>query len=108
MEIRELYFSEHQTYKTFLMEGLINDENNFRISPDDEMKADFSTNGKADSFTLGAFVDGNPAGVVSFQREGIDRVKLRHKGLLFRMFVSATYRGRGIAKELTARTIENG
>lgn len=79
MEIRELYFSEHQTYKTFLMEGLINDENNFRISPDDEMKADFPTNGKADSFTLGAFVDGNLAGVVSFQREGIDRVKLRHK-----------------------------
>ena len=106
MEIKELQSSEHREYKTFLMEGLINDESNFKISPDDETRADFPTKDAADSFTLGAFVDGSLAGVVSFQRDGFDREKLRHKGLLFRMYVSPVHRGKGIAKELIAETIK--
>ena len=53
-----------------------------------------------DSFTLGAYVDDQLAGVVSFEREGATREKLRHKGLLFRMYVNNAFAGKGIGKQL--------
>jgi hypothetical protein len=47
--------SDLHQYKSFLMRGLINDEENFRITPSDEIYADFPTQDTPDSFTLGAF-----------------------------------------------------
>jgi cyclohexyl-isocyanide hydratase len=112
MEILELPSTQYVEYKRFFMEGLIRDEERFRISPGDEEKAAFPTEDRADSFTLGAYLDGVLAGVVSFQREGRDREKLRHKGLLFRMYVSPEARGNGIAQaligEVVARAIRLG
>lgn len=93
-------------YKAFFKEGLINDEDNFRITPDDDAAEPFPTQARADSFTLGAFIDGYLAGIVSFQREGSNREKLRHKGLLFRMYVSGRVRGQGVGKLLVAALLE--
>jgi GNAT superfamily N-acetyltransferase len=100
MEIREMPSSQAAGYKRFFMEGLIRDEDSFRISPGDESNAPFPTEDRPDSFTLGAYLDGDLAGVVSFQREGRDREKLRHKGLLFRMYLSPNARGKGIGRAL--------
>lgn len=87
-------------YKNFLLPGLIKDEENFRITPADDLEAPFPTKDKADSFTLGVYMDDVLAGVVSFTRDGIDREKLQHKGILFRMYVDVNFRGKGIAKKL--------
>lgn len=105
IEIREIFSGQITTYKAFLRAGLMNDEENFRITPADDESAQFPTKDKADSFTLGAYIHNKLAGVVSFAREGADREKLRHKGLLFRMYVAPEARGKGAAKALISEVI---
>jgi ribosomal protein S18 acetylase RimI-like enzyme len=106
IKIQEIKTDQLEMYKNFLQIGLINDEESFRISPNDDLKTPFPTNETNDSFTIGAFLNENLAGIVSFSRDGNDREKLRHKGILFRMYVSSEYRGRGIAKILIENVIE--
>jgi len=105
MNIEELSASQLQLYKDFLATGLHQDEDNFRITPEDDADASFPTQGTPDSFTLGAFVEGELAGVVSFARDGETRQKLRHKGILFRMYVSPRFRGQGVARTLIEAVI---
>lgn len=100
LKIDEIKSDQIEQYKNFLNLGLINDEENFRITPKDDLNAPFPTKDRPDSFTLGAYVDYELAGIVSFGRDGSDREKLRHKGVLFRMYVSEKFRGKGIAKML--------
>lgn len=104
--IQEIFASQEVAYKTFFEEGLTNDEDNFRITPADAAAEPFPTQGRQDSFTLGAFIDGQLVGIVSFQREGANREKLRHKGLLFRMYVSSKVRGQGVGKLLVANLLQ--
>ena len=64
----------------------------------------FSSN-RSDAFTLGAWVaESQLVGTVSFERE--TRTKLRHKGLLFRMYVRADASGKGIGRRLIQETVE--
>jgi RimJ/RimL family protein N-acetyltransferase len=98
--ILEIRSEQVALYKQFFMAGLIADEESFRMTPADDINLLFPTKDKEDSFTLGAYVDNELAGVVSFAREGIDREKLRHKGLLFRMLVARKFRGQGLANKL--------
>jgi cyclohexyl-isocyanide hydratase len=70
-----------------MSQGLSDHPQFFRISADDagEPLVPFASSAP-DDFTLGAFLlNGRLVGAVSFQRE--TRVKLRHKGLLYRMHV---------------------
>lgn len=100
LQIQEITSAQTDDYKNFLNVGLLHDEENFRITPDDDINAPFPTKDKEDSFTLGAYIGDVLAGVVSFERDGAARQKLRHKGILFRMYVAKEYRGRGIAHKL--------
>lgn len=106
-EIQIIEINSHQNieYKDFLAIGLINDEENFRITPNDDLNSTFPTKDKEDSFTLGAYYENALAGIVSFSRDGNDREKLRHKGILYRMYVSNNFRGKGIAKKLIEEVI---
>lgn len=106
IEIIEIKSDQLKQYKTFLTIGLVNDEENFRITPNDDLNAPFPTKDKVDSFTLGAYSGNQLAGIVSFARDGGDREKLRHKGVLFRMYVSKDFRGQGIAKKLIETLVE--
>lgn len=99
-EIRVIKSNQADTYHSFFRQGLVSDEESFRISPNDDANASFPTADRADSFTLGAYAKGSLAGVVSFAREGAQQEKLRHKGLLFRMYVAREYRGQGIGQAL--------
>lgn len=103
--LKEITAKDSASYKSFFMAGLEEDEEHFRIAPEDEKNAAFPTEDRKDSFTLGAFVEGQLAGTVSFMRDGADRIKLRHKGTLFRMFVSKDYRAQGIGKKLVEAVI---
>lgn len=101
MNIIELTGEHPHGYKAFFTSGLRAHRNCFRITPDDEAREPFPTTGTAGSFTLGLLTDaGTLAGVVSFQRDGQTREKLRHKGVLFRMYVSAEHGGRGFGRRL--------
>ena len=51
MLIKELTVQDLDVYKAFLIKGLTNDEEHFRITPADEEHAGFPTTGSADSFT---------------------------------------------------------
>ncbi|RYF76117.1 MAG: GNAT family N-acetyltransferase, partial [Cytophagaceae bacterium] len=104
--LRLLTEADLSTYRALLMPGLEQDADSFRIAPEDEQHAPFPTQNRPDSFTLGTFVGEQLAGIVSFQREGADRVKLRHKGLLFRMYVSPNFRGQGLAGLLIQEVID--
>lgn len=104
--LRLLTEADLSAYRTLLMPGLEQDADSFRIAPADEQDAPFPTHNRPDSFTLGTFVDDQLAGVVSFQREGADRVKLQHKGLLFRMYVSPDFRGQGLAGLLIQAVVD--
>jgi RimJ/RimL family protein N-acetyltransferase len=106
IEVIEIKSDQIEHYKKFLTFGLINDEENFRITPNDDLNAPFPTKDTLDSFSLGAYIDNELAGIVSFTRDGGDREKLRHKGILFRMYVSNVFRGQGIAKKLIEKLIE--
>lgn len=112
MTIRELTSTDASAYQTLMLCGLQEHPESFRISAQDagEPMVPF-TSSRSDSFTLGAWLDeGQLAGVVSFARE--TQAKLRHKGLLYRMYVRAESSGRGIGRKLVqevvqrARTIE--
>lgn len=107
MKIVEIKSPADFDYRNFFLAGLREHEESFRISPEDELHAPFPTRAAADSFTLGAVSDaGELLGVVSFEREGATREKLRHKGLLFRMYVARAASGQGIGKILIRETIE--
>jgi ribosomal protein S18 acetylase RimI-like enzyme len=95
-------------YHRFFLRVLASDPGCFRISPADEKEIRLPTCGVEDSFTLGAYVDDRLAGVVSFEREGRNRERLRHKGLLFRMAVASDQRGRGLGRLLIQEVLTRG
>ncbi|MES2732327.1 MAG: GNAT family N-acetyltransferase [Bacteroidota bacterium] len=106
MNIIELTIANNYQYKSFFTQGVVAHQDCFRMSPSDEQYEPFPTRGTADSFTLGVISEkGELMGVVSFQREGATREKLRHKGLLFRMYVAADHGGKGVGRQLVAEVI---
>jgi len=50
--------------------GLINDEENFLITPNDDLNAPFPTENICTVFSLGAYLNNELVGVVSFLRDG--------------------------------------
>ena len=100
MMIRELTPVDAATYQALMLHGLVEHAESFRISiqDDGEPMVPFALS-RTDAFTLGAWLAGGQlVGVASFERE--TRVKFRHKGLLYRMYVSADAAGRGIGRKL--------
>lgn len=106
IELKEILESDHTIYKTLILRGLNEDQSCFRIAPEDELSEPFPTNEEQDSFTLGAFDEEQLIGVVSFIRDGQNRRKLRHKGILFRLYVDPNFRGKGVAKLLIEAVID--
>lgn len=89
-------------YKSFILQGLKAHPAAFRISSADETTEPFPTTGSAESFTLAAEDEETAAllGVVSFKRGEVNREKLQHKGLLFRMYVDQRTQGQGVGRAL--------
>ena len=107
-QLIDLTDADTVAYQAFLIPGLRSHTDAFRLSAQDEAGAAFPTKGTADSFTLAAVdtATGHYLGVVSFARDGDTREKLRHKGLLFRMYVSPESTGKGIGRALIQAVID--
>lgn len=106
IEIKEILSSQIAQYKKFLTAALQIDKENLLITDKDNTDSPFPTKDRNDSFTLGAYIDNVLAGIVSFERDGENREKLRHKGLISTMYVSKEFRGRGIARDLLEEVIK--
>ena len=106
IEIKEILSGQNKQYKEFLEHALQADEESLLITYNDIRELAFPTKDRYDSFTLGAYINNILAGVVSFARDGEDREKLRHKGLLSTMYVSKEFRGCGVAKKLLEEVIK--
>lgn len=101
MTIRNVTAAELDTFKEFFVRGLVDRADCFRITPEDLAPLPFPTSNAADSFTLAAVDDaGNWLGTVSFKREGQQRERLRHQGLLFFMYVAGGSEGKGVGSQL--------
>ena len=106
IKIRALRSSQLDAYKKLILKALLEDEDCFRIAPIDEETEGFPTTEEEDSFTIGAFDEEELIGVASFKRGGANRVKLQHKGILFKIYVDSGYRKQGIAKQLIQEVIK--
>ena len=106
IEIKEILSTEIEQYRMFLATALQSDEETLLITLRENSDAPFPTKDRNDSFTLGAYVENVLAGVVSFARDGEDREKLRHKGIISTMYVSKEFRGHGVARELLEELIK--
>ena len=106
IEIREILSKQIEEYKMFLANGLLSEEETLLLTPKDNLNAPFPTKDRNDSFTLGAYANNVLTGVASFSRDGEDREKLRHKGLISTMYISKEFRGRGIARQLLEEIIK--
>lgn len=106
MKIIDIKSGEDYDYKSFFIKGLKEHPDKFRIDLEDELAEPFPTTGMEDSFTIGVINDSNQLlGVVSFKRSDENRKKLRHKGLLFRMYVDASSSGKGLGRVLINEVI---
>lgn len=106
MTLHDLTTADAAEYKAFFTEALHRHPDCFRIAPADEAREPFPTTGAPDSFTRALRdASGALAGIVSFQREGATRERLRHRGLLFRMYVAREFGGQGLGKRLIEEVV---
>ncbi|SFW12982.1 cyclohexyl-isocyanide hydratase [Nitrosovibrio sp. Nv17] len=105
MDIRELGQHEQKAYRALWLLGITRHPAFFRISPEDDATTGIPTRFEPDSFTLGAFSGSSLMGIVSLERDS--HAKLRHKALVFRMFVHPEAAGRGIGRALLERLISS-
>lgn len=99
MNLRTLNGADVPAYRTVRLDGLRKHTDCFRTGAEEEPAAGLPTANTDESFTLGAFTGENHLlGIVSFKRE--TRLKLRHHGLVFGMYVSDAVSGQGIGRRL--------
>ena len=103
MQIRMLQKSDNDIYTKLWQQALIQQNSFFRISIEDYPAPKIQTKFSGENFTFGAFVDGNLVGTLSVARD--IQTKLKHKALLFRMFVHPDHAGKGIGKALVKQAI---
>ena len=96
---------EKEAYHNLLMKAIADEPQFFRISPSDMEGEVFPTQDTLENFTLGAFNDdGELVGTVGFRRDTF--LKVHHKGLIFRMYVSEKAKGYGLGRKLLLALIE--
>jgi RimJ/RimL family protein N-acetyltransferase len=112
MEIRKLNSSDVEDYVRLRLEALRQNPEAFATTYEETVSIGhealmLKTAKRLDSqetFTIGAFVDEQLVGVVTFMRE--QKTKLRHKGNVVAMYVTPSERGKGIGKCLLEELIE--
>ena len=94
-----------KAYYELLKKAITDEPQFFRVAAIDIEGEVFPTKDTFENFTLGAFSeDGELLGTAGFKRDLF--VKLKHKGLIFRMYVSEKAKGQGLGRILLQTTIE--
>jgi RimJ/RimL family protein N-acetyltransferase len=108
MTYRELKIDDFEAYNE-LREMALNVGTEIFVSTNDEerdgRKAKFTSRMQDDfSFVMGAFEGNILIGVVTFIRE--DRIKIKHKGGIYGMFINPDFQGKRIGSKLMKLTLE--
>ena len=94
-----------EAYYDLLTKAITDEPQFFRVAAIDILGEVFPTKNTFENFTLGAFADdGELLGTVGFKRDLF--VKLKHKGLIFRMYVSEKAKGQGLGRKLLSACTE--
>ena len=102
VEFRILTADDAGAYSAVRLEALERDPTAFGSSVEDHRKLSESeirlriSKDPANNFVVGAFVDGRLAGTAGFVRE--TPVKMRHKGRIWGVYLTAELRGQGIGR----------
>ncbi|WP_166243119.1 GNAT family N-acetyltransferase [Paenibacillus turpanensis] len=110
MNIRVLQEHDAEAYQALRLAGLQCDPDAFGSTYEREAAFSLETvvdriRPTEDKFVLGAFMDdGSLAGIVTFVRES--GMKMKHKGNVYGMYVSAQARGAGVGKALLLALIK--
>ncbi len=106
MEFRKLTEDDAAAYWALRLEAVEREPRSFGVTPEEHRKISLDET-KAflvNDFLIGAFDGDALVGSAWFKRE--PGIKERHKGHLRRVYVSASHRGRGIAKAMIGTLID--
>jgi ribosomal protein S18 acetylase RimI-like enzyme len=107
LKVRRLDPHDFASYREVRLEGLKNHPEAFSASWETESAnpASWWAERLETNIVFGGWIDGSPlAGVVGFRMHG--STKVRHKGMLWGMYVRPDARGTGLAASLVQRVIE--
>jgi len=93
--------ADEAAYRALRLDGLQRVPTSFRITPADDAAAPRQLAGYTlhpDQAIFGAFDGTQLVGIVGFDRE--QREKMRHKGLIWGMYVAPEHSGRGLGRQL--------
>jgi GNAT superfamily N-acetyltransferase len=106
VSIRRLEPPDAREFQDLRLEGFSLQEREFRYAPEDELKlpiAELNARLSRD-FVVGAFTYGQMIGIAGLAFR--ESVKIRHKALLWGMYVRAEFRGTGVADRLMSAILD--
>lgn len=110
MDVRVLTEDDAQEFWRLRLEALESDPRAFGASPEEHRAMPLERTAarlKAvprGGFVVGAFEDGKMAGNAGFFRE--DRIKTRHKGGIWGVYVTPAWRGKGVARRMISAILD--
>jgi RimJ/RimL family protein N-acetyltransferase len=108
--IRALHSADASAFRALRLKALVNAPEAFGASYEEEVSLPLETiqsrlSTSAPNVVFGAFAEGALIGMAGFAIH--ERIKARHKGVMWGVFVEPDWRGRSIAKALVRRVIDH-